>query len=505
MAIDLSLVVKEDFTWSLTVHGVDVDGKRCPSISKFSNPLLPVNVNQFIECLDKLAICPGHPDSHFVEFAMAKRKFTSANGKVTAVLDSTSDVTLNGDTFSNTVRVANCQMLVPSGKCCACVSYRPSLRTMYNRWLKNKKLTPTRRTNSSSRVNIRWLNTPEKRKRIQSIQRRLVAAERQVEQLKEKIRNSVKSHGVIVDNQLSDDLSQIVSDHTPTIIADFPENSFQRLFWEQQKEAMIKNPKQMRWHPTMIKWCLSIRLKSSRAYETMREFLTLPSSRTLRDYTHYIKASTGFQPEVTEQLMNEAKLDTREDFEKAIVLVFDEVKLKDSLVYDKHGVRIIGFVDVGNVNNDLLSFEQSCQDSSSVEPQVAKHMLVFMVRGLFIPLNFPYAQFATRNLSADLIFPLVWETVQKLEAGGFKVVAINSDGASSNRKFYHMHLSPTAVTTEDSTVVYKTKNPYADEDRDIYFFSDVPHLIKTIRNCWSNSFAHSNSRALWVSILQGVT
>ena len=84
----------------------------------------------------------------------------------------------------------------------------------------------------------------------------------------------------------------------------------------------------------------------------MREFLTLPSSRTLRDYTHYIKASTGFQPEVTEQLMNEAKLDTREDFEKAIVLVFDEVKLKDSLVYDKHWVRIIGFVDVGNAGAD---------------------------------------------------------------------------------------------------------------------------------------------------------
>ena len=163
-------------------------------------------------------------------------------------------------------------------------------------------------------------------------------------------------------------------------------------------------------------------------------------------------------------------------------------------------MRIIGFVDIGNVNNELLSFEQSCQDSHSVEPQVAKHMLVFMVRGLFIPLNFPYAQFATRNLSADLIFPLVWEAVQKLEAAGFNVVAITSDGASANRKFYHMHLSPTTVTTEDSTVVYKTKSPYADEDRDIYFFSDVPHLVKTIRNCWSNSFAHSNSRALWVNI-----
>ena len=66
---------------------------------------------------------------------------------------------------------------------------------------------------------------------------------------------------------------------------------------------MIKKPQQMQWHPTMIKWCLSIRLKSSRAYETMREFLTLPSSHTSQDYTHHIKASTGFQPEVTKQLM----------------------------------------------------------------------------------------------------------------------------------------------------------------------------------------------------------
>ena len=177
--------------------------------------------------------------------------------------------------------------------------------------------------------------------------------------------------------------------------------------------------------------------------------------------------------------MAEAKLETLKDFEKNVVLVFDEVKIKDSLVYDKHGVRIIGFVDVGDINNDLLLFEQSCQESPTTHLQVAKHVLVFMVRGLFIPLKFPYAQFATRSLSADLIFPLVWEAIQKLEAARFKVVAINCDVASMNRKFFHMHLTPTTVTAEDSQIVYKTKNPYTDEERDVYFFSDVPHLIKT--------------------------
>ena len=496
----LSIVIQSDFTWSLTVNGVAVDGERCPAISMFQNPLSDQDIKGLIERLDKLQVCPGHPDAHFIELGISKGgRFKSTNGQIKATLDSSSDVTLNGETYMSTVRVANCAMLVASGKCHTCVPYRNTLRTMYNRWIKNKTCSPTRRTSSSSHVNIRWLNSPEKRTRMKDIQRRLVTAERQIEHMKERIQSSIKDHGVVVDNQLSSDLSHIIREQTPKVIEEFPDGSFQRLFWEHQKESLQKNPRQMRWHPTMIKWCLSIKLKSSGAYESMREFLTLPSSRTLRDYTHYIKASTGFQPEVTEQLMKEAKLETLKDFEKNVVLVFDEVKIKDSLVYDKHGVRIIGFVDVGNINNELLSFERSCQDSSPVQPQVAKHMLVFMVRGLFISLKFPYAQFATRNLSADLIFPLVWEAIQKLEAADFKVVAINCDGASTNRKFFQMNFTPTSVTSEDSQIVYKTKNPYADEERDVYFFSDVPHLIKTVRNCWSNSFAHSNSRALWVS------
>ena len=495
-----SLVVRNDFTWLLKVNGVEVDGDRCPSLSMFQNPLSSQDVNRLIERLDKLHVCPGHPDAHFIELADSKGgNFKSTNGQIKANVDSSCDVTLNGDIYSSTVRVTNCEMLVAVGKCNACVPYRSTLRTMYNRWIKNKTCSPTKRTSSSSHVNLRWLNSPEKRSRMKNIQRRMVTAERQVEHLKEKIQLSVKAHGVVVDDQLNNDLSRIMTEQTPQVVEEFPVGSFQRLFWEHQKDALQKNPKQMRWHPTMIKWCLSIKLKSSGAYESMREFLTLPSSRTLRDYTHYIKASTGFQPKVTEQLMKEAKLETLKDFEKNVVLVFDKVKIKDSLVYDKHGVRIIGFVDVGDINYELLSFERSCQDSSSVLSQVAKHMLVFMVRGLFIPLKFPYAQFATRNLSADLIFTLVWEAIQKLEAADFKVVAINCDRASTNRKFFQMHFTPTSVTSEDSRIVYKTRNPYADKERDIYFFSDVPHLIKTVRNCWSNSFAHSNSRALWVS------
>ena len=34
-------------------------------------------------------------------------------------------------------------------------------------------------------------------------------------------------------------------------------------------------------------------------------------------------------------------------------------------------------------------------------------------------------------------------------------------------------------------------------DANIYFISVVPHLIKTARNCFSNSNSHKSSRSLW--------
>ena len=98
--------------------------------------------------------------------------------------------------------------------------------------------------------------------------------------------------------------------------------------------------------------------------------------------------------------------------QKYVAVVFDEMKIKEGIVYDKYECRIIGFVDLGVVNNTLLSFEHS---STNDTPQVAKEMLVFMVRGVFIKLNFPYAQYPTCGITADYLFPIAWEVVRNLE------------------------------------------------------------------------------------------
>ena len=53
--------------------------------------------------------------------------------------------------------------------------------------------------------------------------------------------------------------------------------------------------------------------------------------------------------------------------------------------------------------------------------QLAKTIVVFMVRGLFSKLQFPYAQFPCDNLSGDLLYDPFWEAVGRLENCGFKV------------------------------------------------------------------------------------
>ena len=127
-------------------------------------------------------------------------------------------------------------------------------------------------------------------------------------------------------------------------------------------------------------------------------------------------------------------------------------------------------------------------------PSIATHILGIMVRGVFSGRHFPYAHFPTTGVTGATLFSLVWEAIERLERLGFKVVALTGDGASPNRKFFSLH----AESQEE--ICYKTLNPYATEDRFIYFFSDVPHLMKTTRNCWSHSFGHGCTRKLWVSI-----
>ena len=141
------------------------------------------------------------------------------------------------------------------------------------------------------------------------------------------------------------------------------------------------------------------------------------------------------------------------------------------------------FTSLGSINDELSCLEHDCQGDSMLPVSVANQLLVVMVRGIFFKLEFPYAHFASRGVTADPLFPIVWEAIRQIEAIGLKVIFITGDGASANRKFLKMHKRP-----DDTLHMHKNVNCYSGlEKRPIFFFYDPPHLIKTARNCWSHS------------------
>lgn len=72
-----------------------------------------------------------------------------------------------------------------------------------------------------------------------------------------------------------------------------------------------------------MKWCLYLRHLSGKSYEMIHHSgcIKLPSQRTLRDYTHYIKATIGFSPEVDQHLVDVA--DLHKDLNKCVILIMD--------------------------------------------------------------------------------------------------------------------------------------------------------------------------------------
>ena len=152
-----------------------------------------------------------------------------------------------------------------------------------------------------------------------------------MKKLRDMIEISAEKNGIQVQDSLSDVLLRTMKEQNHFIEDQFPAGSFRRLFWDQQfQAARTKDTRQMRWHPCMVRWCLNLKLLSSAAYHSLRSsgFLTLPSERTLRDYTHFIKSQAGFSSDLDQFVADEARIDQLPEWKRHVVVVLDEMKIK---------------------------------------------------------------------------------------------------------------------------------------------------------------------------------
>ena len=118
--------------------------------------------------------------------------------------------------------------------------------------------------------------------------------------------------------------------------------------------------------------------------------------------------------------MNAPEVAEVEEWQKNVVLILDEMHGREDLVYDKHTDALVGFANLGNINQHLQQFAQSLQGDNITEP-LAKFTLVLMIQGQFTYLQF---QFPRVTLAGHHIFDLFWEAVHKLKRYTRKVTAV---------------------------------------------------------------------------------
>jgi len=307
----------------------------------------------------------------------------------------------------------------------------------------------------------------------------------QLEQQLEEMKFEIQKSSIEVDHQLSHDFTTILGKSDENI------TPFMNLFWQQQKKLFSSSSTGVRYHPMVIRYCLSLATKSPACYEELRKskILVLPSQRTLKDYRNSIRPSPGFQEEVIGEL--KGLTDRYFDVQRYVVLLFDEMKVTSNLVFDKVTGELIGYIDLGDPDINFGTLEKV--------NEIASHALVFFVRGVCTELKFSLAYFATKGATSYQLMPIFWEAVCVLEMScNLWVIAATSDGASPNRRLYRMHKP--LDNNADGDVCYRTINLYAPH-RYIYFFSDAPHLVKTTRNCLYSSGHGSCTRYVFVILL----
>ena len=126
--------------------------------------------------------------------------------------------------------------------------------------------------------------------RALKIQRQKTASlEREIKSIKQKI----KDQTIPLQPKLHDSCLKVLDNEDL-------KDPFIKLFWQEQRKNLQKDPKARRWHPMMIRLAILLHSQSPQAYRTLRDTgtITLPGETTLRDYTNYICPQQGFKPEV---------------------------------------------------------------------------------------------------------------------------------------------------------------------------------------------------------------
>ena len=248
-------------------HTIKVFGCYIPEdrklYSKNLRSVFNTSVSDLVKDIDSLLICSGiKPD-------ISADVIHHVIPKVVDHLTLSEEQESNFNLFPHEEywRVRGCDILCDSlQQCVACSKYEHAANK--TKMSKQKKLT------EPAHVKSPGSQTPPERIKLTLQMQRMKCneLELQINQMKELIPKS----SIEIDQELSKDITSIIG-KTDTM------TPFMNLFWEQQKKFFSSSSKGVKYHPMIIRYCLSLAAKSPSYYEELRNsgILVLPRQRTL--------------------------------------------------------------------------------------------------------------------------------------------------------------------------------------------------------------------------------
>lgn len=192
-------------------------------------------------------------------------------------------------------------MLVLGSRCKPCQDVR--------RTLQKRRLRENERKDRPSKNFVHARTAHKVMTKLDQQRMEMKSLNSELSKLRRKREKEIDTKGVQLQDSESGEMKDFMAVCREDVERSFPdENCFQCLFWDQQCKYASSGRNGMRWHPMIIRWCLYIRSKSAKAYNSVRDtgFIKLPSARTLFDYSHFTKSALGFQPDVVKVLNEEA-------------------------------------------------------------------------------------------------------------------------------------------------------------------------------------------------------
>ena len=268
--VKMAITVSLDGNVSLHVHNREVT--RSHDIWNY----LPRNcsVSQYVQCLiqriQHYSVCVGNPDEDMINLTPVGCGLSLPDSVgLGAYREGDFHATCGNLSYSSTIRHTECDLLVEGVRCSKCRRVRDGLRARRTRQRQRsngemKKSTPNIFLSPEEKdIKLTRLNRHQK-----SLKRRILVLEDKVARLEEKVKKDIEQQGESLSNDNCDDLLNIMKDSRSYIMKTFGPDSFQRIFFEQQvKYNELRSKKSMRWHPSIIRWCLYLRSKSSKAYD----------------------------------------------------------------------------------------------------------------------------------------------------------------------------------------------------------------------------------------------